>query len=68
MTALLQLEAVSVSIGSGALLDGDELRWSAGRSWGWWAKAGSGKSLTAMAAMGLLPLIGGRVSGRLGPL
>ncbi len=33
------------------------------RSWGWWASRGSGKSLTAMALMGLLPLIGGRVSG-----
>ncbi|MBE2274827.1 MAG: ABC transporter ATP-binding protein [Rhodobacteraceae bacterium] len=63
MTALLQLEAVSVAIGTVPLLDGIGLSLERGRILGLVGESGSGKSLTAMAAMGLLPLIGGRVTG-----
>ena len=62
MTALLDLSAVSVSIGTAALLDGISLRVDRGQIVGLVGESGSGKSLTAMAAMGLLPLIGGRVT------
>jgi peptide/nickel transport system ATP-binding protein len=62
MSPLLQLEAVSVAIGSVALLDQISLEVGAGQILGLVGESGSGKSLTAMAAMGLLPLIGGRVT------
>jgi oligopeptide/dipeptide ABC transporter ATP-binding protein len=62
MTALLELEAVSVAIGRAALLDGISLGVDRRQILGLVGESGSGKSLTAMAAMGLLPLIGGRVT------
>lgn len=62
MTALLDLQSVSVSIGKVALLDGISLSVGRGQILGLVGESGSGKSLTAMAAMGLLPLIGGRVT------
>jgi len=62
MTALLELEAVSVAIGKVALLDRISLGVERGQILGLVGESGSGKSLTAMAAMGLLPLIGGRVT------
>ncbi|MES2433342.1 MAG: ABC transporter ATP-binding protein [Pseudomonadota bacterium] len=62
MTPLLELQNVSVSIGSAQLLDGVSLRLERGQTLGLVGESGSGKSLTAMAAMGLLPLIGGHVS------
>lgn len=62
MTALLDLQSVSVSIGKVALLDGISLSVARGQILGLVGESGSGKSLTAMAAMGLLPLIGGRVT------
>ncbi len=62
MTALLELDAVSVAIGKVALLDGISLSVERGQIVGLVGESGSGKSLTAMAAMGLLPLIGGRVT------
>lgn len=62
MSALLQLENVSVAIGSAGLLEGVSLRLERGQTLGLVGESGSGKSLTAMAAMGLLPLIGGHVS------
>ena len=61
MTALLDLQSVSVSIGKVALLDGISLSVARGQILGLVGESGSGKSLTAMAAMGLLPLIGGIV-------
>lgn len=62
MTALLDLQSVSVSIGKVALLDGISLSVARGQILGLVGESGSGKSLTAMAAMGMLPLIGGRVT------
>ena len=62
MSAVLELQNVSVRIGSAHLLDGVSLRLERGQTLGLVGESGSGKSLTAMAAMGLLPLIGGRVS------
>ncbi|HCY98919.1 MAG: ABC transporter [Rhodobacterales bacterium RIFCSPHIGHO2_02_FULL_62_130] len=62
MTALLDLQSVSVSIGKVALLDGISLSVARGQILGLVGESGSGKSLTAMAAMGLLPLFGGRVT------
>lgn len=62
MSALLELQNVSVAIGSAQLLDGVSLKLERGQTLGLVGESGSGKSLTAMAAMGLLPLIGGRVS------
>lgn len=62
MSALLELQNVSVSIGSAQLLDGVSLRLDRGETLGLVGESGSGKSLTAMAAMGLLPLIGGHVN------
>lgn len=63
MSALLQMEEVSVAIGQLALLDGISLSLGRGEILGLVGESGSGKSLTAMAAMGLLPLIGGRITG-----
>ena len=62
MSALFELQNVSVAIGSAQLLDGVSLRLERGQTLGLVGESGSGKSLTAMAAMGLLPLIGGHVS------
>jgi oligopeptide/dipeptide ABC transporter ATP-binding protein len=62
MSALLELEAVSVAIGKVALLDRISLAVDRRQILGLVGESGSGKSLTAMAAMGLLPLIGGRVT------
>jgi len=63
MSALLQMDEVSVAIGTAALLDRISLTVERGQILGLVGESGSGKSLTAMAAMGLLPLIGGRVTG-----
>ncbi|MCT8328187.1 ABC transporter ATP-binding protein [Albidovulum sediminis] len=62
MSALLELQSLSVAIGKVALLDGIALTVERGQILGLVGESGSGKSLTAMAAMGLLPLIGGRVT------
>ncbi|WP_024899886.1 ABC transporter ATP-binding protein [Brucella rhizosphaerae] len=63
MTALLRLADVSVDIGRARLLDGVSLTLGRGEILGLVGESGSGKSLTTLAITGLLPLIGGKVSG-----
>ena len=63
MSALLELADVSVAIGGRTLLDGVSLSLDRGRILGLVGESGSGKSLTAFAIAGLLPLIGGRLTG-----
>jgi oligopeptide/dipeptide ABC transporter ATP-binding protein len=63
MSTLLQLDDVSVAIGGKTLLDGVSLTLERGQILGLVGESGSGKSLTAFAIAGLLPLIGGRVTG-----
>lgn len=63
MTALLEIDRIEVAIGALRLLDGISLTVERGKILGLVGESASGKSLTALAAMGLLPLIGGRVTG-----
>jgi len=63
MTALLSLRDVSVDIGRNRLLDGINLTVDRGQVLGLVGESGSGKSLTALAITGLLPLIGGSITG-----
>jgi oligopeptide/dipeptide ABC transporter ATP-binding protein len=63
MSALLELSDVSVAIGGKTLLDGVSLTLERGQILGLVGESGSGKSLTAFAIAGLLPLIGGRLTG-----
>jgi peptide/nickel transport system ATP-binding protein len=60
--SLLVVKDVCVSIGSVQPLDGISFALDKGQILGIVGESGSGKSLTAMSVMGLLPLIGGRVS------
>ncbi len=53
--ALLEVEDLSVEIGDRALVEGVSLSLEAGRVLGLVGRSGSGKSLTALAIMGLLP-------------
>ena len=55
MTALLDIEGLSVSAGGKALVSGLSLRMERGERLGLIGESGSGKSLTALAATGLLP-------------
>jgi peptide/nickel transport system ATP-binding protein len=63
MSALLELTDVSVAIGGRTLLDGVSVSLDRGQILGLVGESGSGKSLTAFAISGLLPLIGGRLTG-----
>jgi peptide/nickel transport system ATP-binding protein len=60
--AFLAVRDVCVSIGSVQPLDCISFDLNKGQILGIVGESGSGKSLTAMSIMGLLPLIGGRVS------
>ena len=60
--ALLTVSNLSVSIGRLKPLDGICLEIGKGEIVGVVGESGSGKSLTAMSVMGLLPLIGGRIT------
>ena len=55
MTPALELKSLRVSIGGKDILSGVNLSLSAGRITGLVGRSGSGKSMTAYAAMGLLP-------------
>jgi peptide/nickel transport system ATP-binding protein len=63
MIPFLNVRDLSVTIGKVQPLDGVSLSVDKGQILGVVGESGSGKSLTAMSIMGLLPLIGGRVSG-----
>jgi oligopeptide/dipeptide ABC transporter ATP-binding protein len=58
---LLSVEQLSVSIGPTRPLDDVGFALAQGEILGVVGESGAGKSLTAMAVMGLLPLIGGRI-------
>jgi len=58
---LLSVERLSVSIGPARPLDDVGFALAPGEILGIVGESGAGKSLTAMAVMGLLPLIGGRI-------
>jgi oligopeptide/dipeptide ABC transporter ATP-binding protein len=60
---LLSVEQLSVSIGPTRPLDDVGFALAQGEILGVVGESGAGKSLTAMAVMGLLPLIGGRIDG-----
>ncbi len=60
---LLEVENLSVAIGPVSPLEGVGFGLDRGEILGLVGESGSGKSLTALAVTGLLPLIGGRVSG-----
>jgi peptide/nickel transport system ATP-binding protein len=60
--AFLSVRDLCVTIGRAAPLDRVSFELDKGQILGVVGESGSGKSLTAMSIMGLLPLIGGRVS------
>jgi peptide/nickel transport system ATP-binding protein len=60
--ALLTVSNLSVSIGRLMPLDGISFEIGKGEIVGVVGESGSGKSLTAMSVMGLLPLIGGKIT------
>ena len=60
--ALLEAEDLAVAIGRLSPLDGVSFRVGKGEVLGIVGESGSGKSLTALTVMGLLGLVGGRVT------
>jgi peptide/nickel transport system ATP-binding protein len=60
--ALLAVDGIRVAIGALTPLDGISFTLDKGEILGVVGESGSGKSLTAMSVMGLLPLIGGKVT------
>jgi oligopeptide/dipeptide ABC transporter ATP-binding protein len=60
--SLLAVDDLSVSIGRVALIDHVSFSLDKGEVLGLVGESGSGKSLTAMTLMGLLPIIGGRIT------
>jgi peptide/nickel transport system ATP-binding protein len=60
---LLQVDNIAVTIGNLTPLQGISFAVDRGEILGLVGESGSGKSLTALAITGLLPLIGGRVTG-----
>ncbi|MFT4041693.1 MAG: ABC transporter ATP-binding protein [Gordonia sp. (in: high G+C Gram-positive bacteria)] len=53
--SLLEVDSLTVEIGGRRLLDGIDLALDRGERWGVIGESGSGKSLTALAILGLLP-------------
>jgi oligopeptide/dipeptide ABC transporter ATP-binding protein len=60
--SLLRVEDLSISISQIQPLDGISFTLDKGEILGIVGESGSGKSLTALSVMGLLPLIGGRIT------
>ncbi len=59
---MLSVQNLSVSFGAAQPLSGVSFSADKGETLGIVGESGSGKSLTAMSVMGLLPLIGGRIT------
>jgi len=62
MSLMLRVDDLAVAIGSVNPLSGVSFALDKGETLGIVGESGSGKSLTAMTIMGLLPLIGGRIT------
>ncbi|MDZ7810625.1 MAG: hypothetical protein U5L11_11595 [Arhodomonas sp.] len=52
---LLAIDELMVAFGAEDVVRGVDLSVRAARPWPWWVRAGSGKSVTALSVLGLLP-------------